>query len=556
MKMKIYNYNKNAFYFFLILIISFIVACEEDDSTDLGETPRLFQPVLNEDLYSERNTIIVDIADLKEAVSYTLEISRDTFQNIEYTVESDTSFVILNEETLGEELFWNTLYQVRAVAHAEDSSRDSNVSDFGSVRTQRFPTILNIPASYDVTDHVARVSWEVAGAPVSSIQVFAGDDLRLANPLFDERIVTDEERENQEAFVEGLEANTEYQIAIYSEDELRGWVNYTTKPQDVDPENPNVIDLTDNEDPGAVSSAVEMAADGNIILVKRGVTYDFPDDNLNKSITIRAAYGFGEQKATLYTEGNWDIDDGSTIGHIRFIDLELKGADYTGDYVFNPNRDDVNVGTVEFRNCKLGGFRGIMRIRSTVMVDSFKIVNSVVDTIGGYGIFTTDTNPSDPQTATVNHIYLKNSTFNHIDTGIQSRNNSQSITIEDCTFANFIVTGGRFFRYRGGDGNNDVLNGISIQNSIFGHSWDMSGEGNFGIRGKEGLDNTSWSLVNNWSTSNFSFSSDEIAGFPVGNYSGTQDDLWQDPENTNFNFRDSGFPGRFDSGDPRWRETL
>ena len=554
--MKIKQYmNYTSFMALLFVALFATVACEDDDNSGDTQLPRLFQPVLNEPLSSIENTIIVDMAALSEAVSYTLEVSRDTFQTVDYVIETDTSFVTINEELVGEELFWNTLYQIRATAHAENSSRDSQTADLGFVRTQRFPSILNVPASYDVTDIAARVTWVQAQQPVTGIQVFSGEDLRLENPLFDERPITEEERSAQELVVEGLEPNTEYQIALYSEDVLRGWVNYTTLPPDVDPNAANVIDIRENESPDAVENAVATAPSGSIILVKRGVTYDLPDDNLTKAITIRAAYGFGEQKAKLVTGGNWDIEDGSTIDHIRFVGLEIEGEDFEGDYVFNPNRSDVTVGTVEFDDCLLRRFRGIMRIRTTTMVDSFKIVNSIVDTIGGYGIFTADTDPGDTPTAAVNHIYLRNSTFNHIDTGIQSRNNSETITIENCTFANFIITGNRFLRYRGGDGNNNVTGGISITNSIFGHSWDTSGEGNYGMRGRaEGLESTSWNIVNVWSTANFSFDDGhEIPGFPVGNYSGTQENLWMNPEENNFNFRDSGFVGGYDSGDPRWR---
>ena len=133
-------------------------------------------------------------------------------------------------------------------------------------------------------------------------------------------------------------------------------------------------------------------------------------------------------------------------------------------------------------------------------------------------------------------------TFNKVDTGVQSRNNSQSLVIESCTFANFINTGARFLRYRGGDGNNNVANGIQIRNSIFGHSWDQSGEGVYGIQGVgEGLESTNFELLNIYSTSNFSFNEGkEIPGFPVGNYSGTQDDLWKDVDNNDFNFKDTG----------------
>ena len=545
--------------FFILVGILMFSACEKDDTA--FERTRLFRPVLNEDLYSERNTIIVNMGQLKEAESYTIEVSRDTFASIDYTIETDTNYVVIDKELVGEELFWNTLYQVRATAHANDPEFDSKIADLGNVRTQRFPTILEIPKSYDVIDTAARVTWVAAGAEVTGIKVFAEDDLQLSNPLFDERPVTDEEREATEAIVTGLEPNTTYQIAIYSGEELRGWVNYTTLERDVDPTDPNVIDIRDDESPSAVSNAVASAPDGAVVLLKRGMTYDFPEDNLNKSITIRAAYGFGEQKAVLFTTGNWDIDDGSTIDHIRFIGVELRGEDYTGDYVFNPNRSDVSIGEVVFEDCKITNFRGIMRIRTSVQLDLYRISNSVVDTIGGYGIITTDTDPADagsPPTATVKNIELVNSTFNYIDTGIQSRNNSESILIENCTFANFIVTGGRFLRYRGGDGNDNVTNGISIRNSIFGHSWDLSGEESYGIQGiGQGLGSTSWDIVNNYSTANFSFrDGTEIPGFPVGNYSGTQEDLWMNPEENNFNFQDSGFAGRFDTGDPRWRDRL
>jgi hypothetical protein len=63
--------------------------------------------------------------------------------------------------------------------------------------------------------------------------------------------------------------------------------------------------------------------------------------------------------------------------------------------------------------------------------------------------------------------------------------------------------------------------------------------------------------VNTYSTTNFSFNSgDELPGFPVGNYSNTAEDLWVNPNGNNFNFKDTGFAGRYDTGDPRWRVKL
>jgi hypothetical protein len=212
MKKMDFKINKH-----LLLILAGILlifaACDEEE---IYEKTRLFRPVLNKELSSELNTIIVNMGNIREAVSYTIEVSRDTFRTIDYKIEADTHYVVLNEELLkGDPLFWNTLYQVRATAHAADPAFDSRVSDLGSVRTQRFPTILNIPNSNDVIDVAARVSWQIAGAPVTKIKVFSPADLKLTSPLF-ERDVTAEEQSTGVAIVTGLNPATAYQIAIYS----------------------------------------------------------------------------------------------------------------------------------------------------------------------------------------------------------------------------------------------------------------------------------------------------------------------------------------------------
>ncbi|HOY51766.1 MAG TPA: hypothetical protein PLX49_08360, partial [Prolixibacteraceae bacterium] len=63
-----------------------MVACEEEE---VYPRTRLFMPVLNEELSAEQNNILVNMARMKEAVSYKLEISRDTFKTIDYTVTVD-----------------------------------------------------------------------------------------------------------------------------------------------------------------------------------------------------------------------------------------------------------------------------------------------------------------------------------------------------------------------------------------------------------------------------------------------------------------------------------
>ncbi len=547
---------KNALFLLVAGTMLALGACEKDP---VYEKTRLFRPVLNEDLRAEGNAIIVNMGKIKEAVSYTLEISRDTFANIDYTFDSDTNYVVVDNTVLnGESLLWNTLYQVRVTAHAADPVYDSKVSDLGSVRTERFPSILNIPGPNDVIDIAARVTWQVAGAAVTKIKTFTTTDLQLANPLaeFD---VDATGQANGEFIVTGLQPETGYQIAIYSGTVLRGWETYITLAQGVDPLDPNVIDLSANDDPDAVITAVAGATDGQLILLKKGTLYNLPTDALDKSITIRGAYGFGSQKAILFTTGNWNFADGANIGHVRFIDVELRGEDIGGDYVFNPNNStETIINELTFDNCVINTFRGIIRIRSKVFLKKYNINNCIVHHIGGYGILTTDTDGAG--NAAADDMAFTNSTFSKINSFLTSRQNAQSILIDACTISELAAPDGIVFRWRGADGVlSNVINGITITNTVWGHAWDEGMTGNLAVRGiYDGLEATGFNIVNTYATSDFAFTpGSEIPGFPALTYGGTAGSLWVDPyDGLDFNFKDSGFAGKFDTGDPRWRTKL
>lgn len=533
---------------FLCLSVILFNACQSDEQ--VFEKTRLFRPVLSENLTAEGNVIIVNMGKLKAAIGYTLEVSRDTFKTIDYTIKTDTNYVEVNEALVGEGLYWNTLYQIRATAHADDPQYDSKVSDLGNVQTERFPTILNIPARFDVTDIAARVTWTVAGDAVTSMKVFAGDDLKLKTPLFPATTVTSAEQLAGESFVYGLSPETKYQIAIYSGTTLRGWVDYTTKVADIDPNGPGVIDIRADTSPSAIDNALATAPDGAIILVKRGMTYDMPSYAINKSVTIRAAYGFGEQKAKLFKDGNMNIATGVNIDYIRFIDVEIRGKKYDANYVFNAdNSSTTNITELTFDNCKIGTLRGLVRLKNLTNITNIEIKNTVVDSINGYGIITVDKN-----VGSVKNIKLTNSTFNKVLVGISSKNNSESIQVEGCTFANY----NNYFRYNGGTGYNNVTNGISVKNSIFGHSWDETQVATtWTTTGIDGLGSTSFDIGNCYTTSDITWASGKLVPNLLPNtYSKGQNDLWVDPQNNDFNFKDKSFVGRITAGDPRWRLKL
>ena len=551
--MKIQKFNIWTLLLLFAMGLTIFNACDKDD--DNYPRTRLFQPVLNIDLYSVDNTIIVDLGKMKAAASYTIELSRDSFKTApEYTINTTTNYVEVNSTTIGEDLLWYTIYQLRATAHADDPTYDSKVSDLGSVRTQKFPSNQGAPTMFDILDTRARVFWIQSGAPITKIKVFAIDDLRLKTPLF-QFDVTDADRAITSKIIGGLTPSTQYQVAIYSEDKVRGWEIYSTREPLVSGD--NVIDLTGIDNENILADTIADVAAESIILLDGGKTYKTGGYKFDKSLTIMAGYSFTPALPLIDCSSNFGILGGSTFDYIRFVNIAFS-ASISSNYVFNPSESSstpINVGEIKYDGCQIRKLRGISRFRGAGTIGNFIISNCVCDSIGGYGILTLDTD----KTIFVDNIILENSTFSKIDVFIQNRTNSQSVVIESCTFSEAPSDGRQIFRWRGSAGFNDVVNGIKIHNTIWGHTWDMSNDGVTGADGYDGLPNTNFDILNCYTTSDFMYAAgkEEIPGLPVGNYSGTTSDLWSDPyTGVDFSFKDKAFSGKGDCGDPRWRAGL
>lgn len=511
-------------------------------------------PVLNEDLYADGNTIIANMGNMKRATYYTIEVSRDTFQTIEYTFDSDTSFVEINENTVGEELLWYTIYQVRATAHAADSQYDSHVSDLGSVRTQKYPSNQGTPdMNFDVTDTQARVFWSTSGSAITKVKVFTATDLRLENPLI-ELTLTEEEVAANEAFITGLTPDTKYQIAIYSEgdggaDQIRGWEVYTTKVPLVSGD--NVYDLSGIDNENILMDTLGDLPSGSIVIIEPGRTYLAGGYSFASSVKIMSGYGFVQSQPLITCTANYNIAASAAIDSIVFENVEFSG-DFAGNYVFNIDQSGT-IGAIRFNKCTIHSLRGITRIKGgTGTIDEYTVSNTLADSINGYGVFYVDVS-----TWTAKDVNLENSTFSKCQYFLASRTNTTgTITIESCTIDQAPEQGRQMFRWRGGDGNNNVLGGVKIHNTIWGPGWNMSGAEVYAVLGVEGLASTTFDIVNVWTTSEFSFSGSEIGGFPAFTYSGTAGDLWTDRDNMDYSIADTGFSAKNSAGDPRWRPGL
>ncbi|MEA5426193.1 DUF5123 domain-containing protein [Arcicella lustrica] len=544
---------KQGFAIVMMSLVAFFACKPEEEIT--AET-RLFRPVLNKELSAKNNTIIVNMGNIKAATGYTVEVSRDTFKTTDYTFKVDTNYVIVDETLLkGESLYWNTTYQVRAIAHAAKVELDSKVSDLGSVKTEKFPSIMATPTAADVIDVAARIRWTTGGVTVAKVKVFAKTDLKLATPLAQYN-VSEADQKAGSTIVSKLNPLTTYQLAIYAADgTIKGWDNFTTISRAVDTSSPNVIDLSENDDPTALNTALLNVVEGGIIVLKKGATYTMPVNNFAKSVTITSAYGFGEQKTIITTSGGGNIATGVTLDYIRFSNIEFIGADIGGSYIFNPNIATLTtVKELSLDNCIASNMRGLLRIRGKFFATNFIIKNSIIHQIGTYGVLTTDTDGAG--NAAVDNIIFQKSTFSKINIFLTSRQNSNSVLIEDCTLSEVATNSGSLFNWRGAAGLRNVTNGIKISNCIWGHAWDQAVTAVLAVRGKSaGLDLTNITVLNTYTTGDFSYvAGTEISGLPSFTYTKKASELWVSPyTGLNFNFKDTSFPGRKDTGDPRWR---
>ncbi len=533
----------------LLVGVMMIFSCSENE--DLYPETRLFRPVLNSNLIAQNNEIQVDMAKMKEAVSYDVELSRDNFATVIFKFNTPLNkFHITN-------LLWNTEYQVRVTAIASSPEFNSKVSDLGSVTTERFPSIMKIPTESDVIDVAAKVGWLTGvgtGAAITQVKVFAITDEALKTPLFTYAVTMDEQLAG-EKIVNGLAPATQYQLAIYSGDEVRGWEKYTTK--DAIATGANVIDLRGIvNNPDILVQTMKTAASGSTILLDGNYVYNSNDAGstykFDKSFLIKSGYSFNPAGATIsFLTKEFDIAVGANISSIVFDGITLSGiAGSAGNYVFGINPSGT-IGEIKFVNCRINKFRGVVRTKAgTGVLDKFTIDNCIINDINSYGILNMDF-----ATWSFNDAVIKNSTIYQALSFLVSKSNSKSILIENCTLCEVPAKTRAMFSWATA-GQDNVLNGITIKNTIIGRGWDTAGGTDYAIVGIRGLGATNFITTNSYATADFKYTLTglPIPTFPSFTYSKTVTDLWVDPTKGNFTFKDPSFAGIKDSGDPRWRK--
>lgn len=507
-----------------------LAACKKDE---VLEPARLFRPVLAGTLVADSNAILAGWQPIKAAVAYTVQLSRDSFKTIDLTANVvDTSIVLIKN------LLWNQLYQVQVKAIAKDTAFNSRYSLLGGIKTPKFPTILNSPGVSDVTDEAIRLTWLKSGDAVSSIKVLLTD-----STLVKEVMLTATDIANQYKIITGLKGGTTYIGMLYSGSRLRGYDLYTTRQ----PLSGKLIDLrTITGRPSVLADTIPLIEAGSTIILKRGEVYDITTSiSLSKAVKIIAGSDLSiPDQPIINMPANFNALAGSTIDYIDFEDVYLKGTDATAKYVFNIS-NAATIGRISFQNVKAESFRGITRLQTGISMTDFIVNNSVLFNLGGYGVITVDNVASK-----CDNISIKNSTIYKADKIITSKQNSVTVTVENCSINEAPLANNYLIDFST-SGTNNVSNGINVKNCIFGIGR-LSGT-NTAVRGiRVGVG--SILTEKNYSTSDYTVTATTPLPIPdLIAYTRASTQLWVDAVNGNFKIADLSFPGTSTVGDPRWR---
>jgi hypothetical protein len=516
---------------FLLLAACFFAACKKTE--DLGEA-RLFRPVIAGQLTADSNTIIAGWQRNSGATSYVLQVSRDTFRTVDVTMTLDTNVAVIKQ------LRFNQLYQLQVKAVAKDTALNSRWSFLGAIKT--LSSILKEPAPSDVSFNSVRVRWTTKGAPVTRIRILKTADSSQAA----ESTLTPADLASEFKVVGGLNSNTRYTILLYSGADVRGSADFSTKA----PLAGNIIDLSGiSGRPSLLADTIAVIPSGSTVLLRRAEVYTIAATlNLTKSITIMSIPDLGNSApARINLTSNFAVANGSTIDYIDFKDVYLVGASYTASYVFNTAGSGVTaaIGRLSFEDCKAEIFRGLVRLQSTggVTVTNMVISTSIIDSIGNFGMLNVSS------ISKMENISITNSTIYKAEGVITSAQNSTSVLLESCTFNEAPLGNNSYYVNYGTSPTNNVTNGITIMNCIFGIG--KSSAGAISVRGFRASATTQINVGNNYRTADHVSGGNDIPSIITSNRTSTQ--LWADPRNGNFTIADATFPGRSSAGDPRWR---
>ena len=447
-----------------------LTSCSDDD---LPAADALFRPVITEtdniehglddnlspymivtwDKYTDATEYVItaEANDGTDTKSITTDSTACTFTNLEYDKEYNVSIRCVNSIT-------------------GLQSKDYTLT----TTTLDYPTKLVTPSTLDIIDVAARISW--SDIAYDSLQIVKDSNDSLVATV----VLTDEANAVQNIIVEGLAPKTTYQARAYANNQYLGKKRFTTTAE----ENfdGGVVDLRKMEmsedeqwkwvSADHLQAIVDSLPNQNVtIVLKGGVHYRLAGTNLPETTgTIKFVTGLTlEGNAIFDCSGEFGVANDLTVGglvleKINFLDYEgNKGdANYGGHYLINASTSG-HLENMTFKSCQIKYKRGIIRARSTFMLDNLTFDDCIIDSIGGYGIAMAEDN------ACIYNMTMNNTTCLNVQRTFVNEDKSVSgdYTITNSTFVYCVASNREFDQVR-------QCASFTIKNCLFGMPGDTA----------------------------------------------------------------------------------
>ena len=470
-----------------------IISCGDDD--DLAKADALFRPIINADDNIEMG--------LDQNLSPYMIVTWDNYTDAnQYTVRiesadgTDSQSINTSDHTCR---FENLQYDKEYFVYISSANTTTGLASKEysiTATTPDYPTNLETPASTDIIDIALRIKWADGVTYDRLVVIKDADDEQVA-----EVAVTADDNAAHEKIIGGLEPKTTYRIEAWNGTTYLGKKRATTAASEkFDGEGVDLRGMdvdkawkwvsTDNLD-----SLVRVYPDKDItIVLEGGTSYRLQTVKLPTTAgTIKFVTGLTlSGNAVWKVSGNFDLANGINLGGIAFEKIEFTDDDtadeskqraagnYGGTYLFNQNSDAV-IGTISLKNCTVRYKRGVLRIRSTNVVDNVIIDDCIFEYIGGYGITNVDNDG-----AAIRNIKVTNSTFANcvrLFVNTKSKTSSaQKVDIENCTFVYFAGSSRGLIELQ----ENEIPGGITMKNCIYGSAGEVHSAPQQGIKGWTG----------------------------------------------------------------------
>ncbi len=202
---------KNSLKSIILLSLFVLTASSSCSDEEALEPVRLFRPV-SADIESRGTWFKAEWNKIKGAVSYTAEISKDSFETSYRTVE------VIENNYMFENLDELTTYFFRLKANAPDTVFSSRWAYLGKVWIGKIPSILKPQSLKDATSTSVIVRWEVVDDFPTRIKVTLNSDGSVVQELD----LTEGDINSSSKLITGLNPSTLYKIFIYNEDTSMG----------------------------------------------------------------------------------------------------------------------------------------------------------------------------------------------------------------------------------------------------------------------------------------------------------------------------------------------